>query len=127
MVQGFIGNLNFMTIRIIKMFYQWNSLSVDNEVIDTTKMNISLSTHIILILDMRKVILSSWGELFNMAEEIEAMMEQPIKDYCDITIVSRPSLWYQHNERFKDHLSEQREKTLVDITHNIKGSIELVL
>ena len=127
MVQGFIGNLNFMTIRIIKMFYQWNSLSVDNEVIDTTKMNISLSTHIILILDMRKVILSSWGELFNMAEEIEAMMEQPIKDYCDITIVSQPSLWYQHNERFKDHLSEQREKTLVDITHNIKGSIELVL
>ena len=76
---------------------------------------------------MRKVILSSWDELFNMAEEIEAMMEHPFKDYCDITIVSWPSLWYQHNERFKDHLSEEREKTLVDITYNIKGSVGLVL
>ena len=123
---------------IIKMtFYQQKALLPDNEVIDTTKMDISLSTHIIQILDKTQnyplisELRRKRNELFHMKEEKRAMTEQLFNYYWDSISRLLTGLRYDINLikdlKTEDNLSQEHEKTLEDIIHNIKGSKELAL
>ena len=123
---------------ITKMtFYQQKSLLPDNGVIDTTKRNISLNTHIIQILDKTKnyplisELRQKRNELFHMKEENRGMTEELFNYYWDNISSLLAGFGYDiklmKGLKTEDHMSQEREKTLEDIIHNIKGSIELVL
>ena len=123
---------------ITKMtFYQQKTLLPDNEVIDTTKMDISLSTHIIQILDKTQnyplipELRQKRNELFHMKEEKRAMTEQLYNFYWNNISQLLAGLHYDislmEGLKIEDPISQEREKTLEDIIRNIKGSIELVL
>ena len=123
---------------ITKMtFYQQKTLLPDNGVIDTTKMNISLSTHIIQILDRTQnyplisELRQKRNELFHMKEEKRAMTEQLFNYYWDNISRLLRDLGYDiklmKGLKTEDHMNKGREKKLEDIIHKIKGNIELVL
>ena len=117
-------------------FYQRKVLLPDNEVIDITKMDISLSTHIIQILDIHKNypqiadLRYERTELFFTPEGKRGMTEQEFGEYWDRISQLLASLNYDMNLikclKNAEHLSQEHEKILKDITHKIKGNIELV-
>ena len=117
-------------------FYQRKILLPDNKVIDITKMDISLSTHIIQILDIHENypqiadLRYERTELFFTPEGKRGMTEQEFGEYWDRILQLLASLNYDMNLikclKNAEHLSQEQEKILKDITHKIKGNIKLV-
>ena len=114
-------------------FYQQKTLLPDGEVIDTSLMDISLSTYIIQVLDkLQKYpqiieLRYKRTELFFMSEEERSMTEKEFSDYWDKISELLNGLHYNMSLikglKTEDHLSQEHQKTLKDITHKIKGSI----
>ena len=114
---------------------QQKILLPDNEFVDIIKMDISLITHIIQILDATQSypliakLRQKRNELFHIAEGKSYMMEQLFNEHWDKVSQLLTSLHYNmhsiKNLKTEDPLSQEHEKTLKDITHNMKGSMEL--
>ena len=116
--------------------YHQNILLPDNEVIDKSKIDFSLTTHIIQILDklqnypliseLRKTRI----ELILMPQHKRCLTEQQFNDYWDNISHLLTSLNYDMNltnslKTFKEiDLSEEHEKILQDVTRKFKGSIK---
>ena len=114
-------------------FYHQKKLLPDNEVIDTTEMDITLSTHIIQILDQLKdysqiiKLRRLWIKLLNMPESERSLTQQQFKEYWD-EISSLLTVFHYNMNLVKalkteDHLSQELQNTLQDITHKIKGMV----
>ena len=118
-------------------FYQRKTLLPDNEIIDITKMDISLSTHIIQILDKQQnypliaELRYKRNELFFMSEGKRDITQQQFSDNWDKISKLLTTLNYDMNLinylKTTEHLSQEHEKILKDITYKIKGSVELIL
>ena len=118
-------------------FYQRKTLLPDNEIIDITKMDISLSTHIIQILDKQQnypliaELRYKRNELFFMSEGKRDITQQQFNDNWDNISKLLTTLNYDMNLinylKTTEHLSQEHEKILKDIIYKIKGSVELVL
>ena len=114
-------------------FYHQKNLLPDNEVIDTSKMDITLSTHIIQILDQQQdysrilKLRSLWIKLLHMPEGERSMTEQQFKEYWDEISLLLEIFHYDINLvkglETEGHLSQELENTLQDITHKIKGRV----
>ena len=114
-------------------FCQQKALLPDDKVIDTTKMNISLSTHIIQILDTSQsypqitVLRHMSNELFHILEGRKDLMEQIFNDYWNKISKLLTGLHFNMDVmkglKIEDHLTQDHEKTLKDITENMKGRI----
>ena len=118
-------------------FYQRKTLLPDNEIIDITKMDISLSTHIIQILDTQQnysliaELRYKRTELFFMSEGKRDITQQQFSDNWDKISKLLTTLNYDMNLinylKTTEHLSQEHEKMLKDIIYKVKGSVELVL
>ena len=118
-------------------FYQRKTLLPDNEIIDITKMDISLSTHIIQILDKQQnypliaELRYKRNELFFMSEGKRDITQQQFNDNWDNISKLLTTLNYDMNLinylKTTEHLSQEHEKILKDVIYKIKGSVELVL
>lgn len=118
-------------------FYQRKTLLPDNEIIDITKMDISLSTHIIQILDTQQnypliaELRYKRNELFFMSEGKRDITQQQFSDNWDKISKLLTTLNYDMNLinylKTTEHLSQEHEKILKDVIYKIKGSVELVL
>ena len=118
-------------------FYQRKTLLPDNEIIDITKMDISLSTHIIQILDTQQnypliaELRYKRTELFFMSEGKRDITQQQFSDNWDKISKLLTTLNYDMNLinylKTTEHLSQEHEKILKDVIYKIKGSVELVL
>ena len=118
-------------------FYHKKNLLPVDKVIDTSKMDIILSTHIIEILDKQEdyplifKLRRKWIELLFMSNSERDLTEQQFKDYwnkislllsdlhCDMKLVK--------DLKTEQNLSKEHEKILEEITNKIKGTIVLVL
>ena len=117
-------------------FFQRKTLLPDNEVIDLKKMDISLSTHVIQLLDTQKnypqiaELRYQRTELFFMPEKERGMTEQQFSEYWDRISQLLASLNYDIDLvkclKTAEHLSQEHEKILKDITYKVKGNIEFV-
>ena len=114
-------------------FYLQKNLLPDNEVIDTKKIDITLSTHIIEILDQKQdysqmhKLRGLWIKLLHMPECERSVTEQQFKEYWNEISYLLKVLNYDMN-LVKDletegHLTQDLENTLQDITHKIKGRV----
>ena len=122
--------------RIKKLtFYQQKALLPDDEVIDTTKMKISLlSTHIIQILDTSQsypqitVLRHMSNELFHILDGKKDLTEQIFDDYWKKISQLLTGLHFNmeliKGLKTEDYLSQEHEKTLKEITENMKGRID---
>ena len=121
--------------RIKKLtFYQQKALLPDDEVVKTTKMNISLSTLIIQILDTSQSypqiteLRHMSNELFYILEGKKDLTEQIFNDYWKKISQLLTSLHFDmdlmQGLKTEDHLSQEHEETLKDITENMKGRID---
>lgn len=118
-------------------FYQRKTLLPDKEIIDITKMDISLSTHIIQILDTQQnypliaELRYKRTELFFMSEGKRDITQQQFSDNWDKISKLLTTLNYDMNLinylKTTEHLSQEHEKILKDVIYKIKGSVELVL
>ena len=118
-------------------FYQRKTLLPDSEIIDITKMDISLSTHIIQILDTQQnysliaELRYKRTELFFMSEGKRDITQQQFSDNWDKISKLLTTLNYDMNLinylKTTEHLSQEHEKMLKDIIYKVKGSVELVL
>ena len=118
-------------------FYQRKTLLPDNEIIDITKMDISLSTHIIQILDKQQnypliaELRYKRNDLFFMSEGKRDITQQQFNDNWDNISKLLTTLNYDMNLinylKTTEHLSQEHEKMLKDIIYKVKGSVELVL
>lgn len=118
-------------------FYQRKTLLPDSEIIDITKMDISLSTHIIQILDKQQnypliaELRYKRNELFFMSEGKRDITQQQFNDNWDNISKLLTTLNYDMNLinylKTTEHLSQEHEKMLKDIIYKVKGSVELVL
>lgn len=118
-------------------FYQRKTLLPDSEIIDITKMDISLSTHIIQILDKQQnypliaELRYKRNELFFMSEGKRDITQQQFSDNWDKISKLLTTLNYDMNLinylKTTEHLSQEHEKMLKDIIYKVKGSVELVL
>ena len=118
-------------------FYQRKTLLPDKEIIDITKMDISLSTHIIQILDTQQnypliaELRYKRTELFFMSEGKRDITQQQFSDNWDKISKLLTTLNYDMNLinylKTTEHLSQEHEKMLKDIIYKVKGSVELVL
>ena len=116
-------------------FDQQTVLLPDNEVVDTTKMDISLIVHIIQILDKTQnyplitKLRQKRNELFHAAEGKIYMKEQLFNEHWDKISQLLTSLHYNmdliKSLKTEDCLSQEYEKTLENITRSMKGSMEL--
>ena len=114
-------------------FYHQKNLLPDNEVIDTTKMDITLSTHIIEILDQRQdysqmlKLRGLWIKLLHMPECERSITEQQFIEYWNEISYLLKVLNYDMNLvkglETEGHLSQELENTLQDITHKIEGRV----
>ena len=114
---------------------QQKALLPDNEVTDTIKMDLSLITCIIQILDTTQnypliaELRLKRIELFHLAECKRDLTEQLFNEHWDKISQSLTNLQYNidlmKELKTEDPLSQEHEKTLKDITHNMKGSTEL--
>ena len=114
---------------------QQKALLPDNEVTDTIKMDLSLITCIIQILDTTQnypliaELRLKRIELFRLAECKRDLTEQLFNEHWDKISQSLTNLQYNidlmKELKTEDPLSQEHEKTLKDITHNMKGSTEL--
>ena len=113
--------------------YHRKLLLPDNEVIDTTKMDITLSTHVIQILDHQQdyslmfKLRQLWIKLFNMPERERSLTEQQFREYWDEISLLLTVFHYNMNLvkglKTEGHLSQELENTLHDITHKLKGRV----
>ena len=118
-------------------FYQRKTLLPDNKVVDVTKMDISLSTHIIQVLDTKKSypqiseLRYQRTELYFIPEEKRDMKEHQFAESWDKISRLLTSLNYEMNLlkslKTAEHLTEEHKKILKDVTYKIKGNVELVL
>ena len=114
-------------------FYYQKKLLPDNQVIDTTEMDIRLSTHIIEILDQQQdysqipKLRGLWIELLHMPGSERSMTEQQFQYYWDEISLLLTVFHYNMNLvkalETEDHLSQELENTLQDINHKIKGIV----
>ena len=117
-------------------FYLQETLLPDNKVVDASKIDISLCTHIIEILDTTQSypliakLRRKRNELLNMPEEKRDMTEKLFNNFWENIL---QLLEYHHYDtklmkdlKTEDHLSQQHEKTLTNIIHSINGSVKLV-
>ena len=96
-------------------------------------MDITLSTHIIQILDQQQdysrilKLRSLWIKLLHMPEGERSMTEQQFKEYWDEISLLLAIFHYDINLvkglETEGHLSQELENTLQDITHKIKGRV----
>ena len=116
-------------------FDQLKMLLPDNEVTDTMKMDISLITLIIQILDTTQTyplitkLQQKRNELFHLAEGETDMTEKLFNEHWNNISQLLTSLHYNmdlmEGLKTEDCLSQEHEKTLKDITHRMKGSTKL--
>lgn len=102
--------------------YQQKILLPYSKVIDKTKLDVSLNTHIIAILDTAKTypligkLRDKRNELFHMPDSKRNMAEQQFKDDWDeisqLLIKLGCSLNFLNGLKTDDHLSEELEKRL---------------
>ena len=114
-------------------FYQQKVLLPDNEVIDTTKINISLSTRIIEILDTTlsypqvEDLRDTRNELFYMSNNERDMTEEQFNNYWENISQLLTSLHFNMSLmmdlKAENHLNHKYDKLLKDI----KGRIKLFL
>lgn len=114
-------------------FYQQKVLLPDNEVIDTTKINISLSTRIIEILDTTlsypqvEDLRDTRNELFYMSNNERDMTEEQFNNYWENIWQLLTSLHFNMSLmmdlKAENHLNHKYDKLFKDI----KGRIKLFL
>ena len=123
-------------IKTMKMTIdQQKMLLLDNEVIDTIKMDLSLITYIIEILDTAQnypliaELRKKRNELFHLAEHRRDLTEQLFNEHWDKISKLLLSLHYDidlmKGLKTENCLSQEHEETLKDITGKMKGSTEL--
>ena len=124
--------------KIKKMaFYQQKILLPYGKVIDTSKLDVSLQTHIIRILDTTKnypligKLRDHRNELFHMSECKRDMAERQFKKYWDQISELLTAHCFDVNKlnylKTDNHLNRTHEKRFKDILHHIKGKVELLL
>ena len=123
-------------IKTMKMTIdQQKMLLPDNEAIDTIKMDLSLITYIIEILDTAQnypliaELRKKRNELFHLAEHRRDLTEQLFNEHWDKISKLLLSLHYDidlmKGLKTENCLSQEHEETLKDITGKMKGSTEL--
>ena len=124
--------------KIKKMaFYQQKILLPYGKVIDTSKLDVSLQTHIIRILDTTKnypligKLRDHRNELFHMSECRRDMTERQFKKYWDQISELLTAHCFDVNKlnylKTDNHLNRTHEKRFKDILHHVKGKVELLL
>ena len=115
--------------------YQRVILLPNSKNVDTSKLDLSLQTHIIGILDktkfpVMKELRDKRNELFHMEEGKRDMTEQTFKDYWDQLSKLLTGLNYDmkllSSLKIDNYLSEQHKKRLGDILCYIQGRVELL-
>lgn len=114
--------------------YHQKSLLPENEVIDTTKTDISLRTHIIQILDQTEEysqivkLRRLWIELLHMSEDERIMKEKQFKEYWDDISLLLTKHFNFDMDLVKDlktesHLTQDFESILQVVTKKIEGTV----
>ena len=115
--------------------YQKDILLPDSKNVDTSKLDLSLQTHIIGILDKTKLpvmkeLRDKRNELFHMGEKKRDMTEQMFNDYWDQLSKLLTGLNYDmkllSSLKIDNDLSEQLKQRLEDILCYIQGRVELL-
>ena len=115
--------------------YQKYILLPDSKNVDPSKLDLSLQTHIIGILDktkfsVMKKLRDKRNELFHMEEEKRDMTEETFKDYWDGLSKLLTGLNYDmkllSSLKIDNYLSEPHKKRLEDILRYIQGRIRLL-
>lgn len=124
--------------KIKKMeFYQQKILLPYSKVIDTSKLDVSLQTHIVGILDTTNnypligKLRDNRNELFHMSERKRDMTEKQFKKYWDQISEILTAHCFDMNLlsdlKTDNHLNKLRKKQFKDILRDIKGKVELLL
>ena len=114
--------------------YHQQYLLPDNEVIDTSKMDVQLSSYIIQILDKAEeypsisALRQKKNELFLMSEDERAMTEKKFRPYwneiSELLTCLDCNMDFIRGLETEGRLSQDHEKILKDITQKTKGNIQ---